>query len=155
MLNKLFKKMQVEAMGRSIANDPLQKYKYRVTIPGLPSGIGFTKVSGLKREVGVAEYEESGYNHTNKLSGREKVDPVTLERGMFATKEMENLYKENLSNPMVRQTITITAYDKNNKAKRTWNLAEAWVSKWEGSDFDAKSNDVATEKITIEFEHFL
>lgn len=151
----IFKKMEVLAMGRSIANDPLQKYKYRVSIPGLDAGIGFSKVSGLKRETAVTEYDESGYEHTLKLSGKEKVGNITCERGMFASNDLEALYKKTLSNSQNRQTITITSYDKNGNSRRTWHLAEAWVSTWEGTDFDAKSSDVATEKITIEFEYFL
>ena len=53
-------------MARSRANDPLLKYKYQVSVPGLPNGMGFNKVSGLKREVGVVEYAESGYSHIHK-----------------------------------------------------------------------------------------
>ena len=34
-------------MARTFANDPLQKFMFRVTIPGLPTGIGFQKVGGL------------------------------------------------------------------------------------------------------------
>lgn len=151
----LIKPMTVNAMGRSVANDPLQKFRYRVSIPGLSAGIGFSKVSGLKREVAVAEYDESGYPHTIKLSGKEKVDDITLERGMFASSELESLYKATLSDPNNRTLITITLYDKNNKPRRVWNLAEAWIPKWEGTDFDAKSSDVATEKITVTFEYFI
>ena len=79
-------------MARSRANDPLLKYKYQVSVPGLPNGMGFNKVSGLKREVGVVEYAESGYSHIHKLAGREKVEAVTLERGMFASSDFEKLY---------------------------------------------------------------
>ena len=64
-------------MARSRTNDPLLKYKYQVSVPGLPNGMGFNKVSGLKREVGVVEYAESGYSHVHKLAGREKVEAVT------------------------------------------------------------------------------
>ena len=35
-------------MARSVVNDPLQKFKYVVSIPGLPNGMGFNKVSALK-----------------------------------------------------------------------------------------------------------
>ena len=85
-------------MPRVMSNDPLLKYKYVVSIPGLPSGMGFNKVSALKKELGVVEYNEGGYSNTHKLVGKEKVEAVTLERGMFAGKELENLYKKSLSN---------------------------------------------------------
>ena len=142
-------------MARTVANDPLQKFKYRVTIPGLPSGMGFTKVGGLDKEIGVVEYDEGGYDHTHKLPGREKTSEVVLERGMYASKEMENVYKKTLSDQSMRSVVTIELLDKLGKTQRNWVLAEAWVSKWEGTDFDASSEDVAIEKITLQFEHYI
>ena len=53
-------KLKAHAMARTVANDPLQKYMFRVTIPGLPSGLGFSKVSGLVSEMGVTEYPQGG-----------------------------------------------------------------------------------------------
>ena len=140
---------------RTIANDPLQKFMFRVTIPGLPSGLGFQKVGGLTREVGVVEYLEGLYQYTHKLPGREKVGEVTLERGAYATKELETLYKKVLTDPNIRSTIIIEILDRFGEAKSTYKLAEAWVSKWEGSDLDATSDDVAIEKLTVQFEYFL
>lgn len=142
-------------MARSRANDPVLKHRYAVSIPGLPSGVGFSKVSGLSAELGVVEYAEGGYTATHKLVGKQKVEPVTLERGMFKTKEMETLYKKSLSDPNFRTTVVISLQDNNGSVVRTWKLAEAWVSKWEGTDLDASSEDVAIEKITIEFEYYL
>lgn len=142
-------------MARSRANDPVLKHKFAVSIPGLPSGMGFSKVSGLSAEIGVVEYAEGGYSATHKLAGKEKVEAVTLERGMFKTKEMETLYKKSLSDPNYRTTVVISLQDNNGAVVRSWKLAEAWVSKWEGTDFDASSEDVAIEKITIEFEYYL
>lgn len=140
---------------RARANDPLQKFKYVVSIPGLPTGMGFNKVSGLKRQVGTVEYTEGGYDYTHKLVGKEKVEPITLERGMFKGSELEALYKKALADPDFRTTVTITLQDRNGVPQRTWKLAEAWVSTWEGTDFDSSSEDVAIEKITLEFEYFL
>ena len=142
-------------MARTIANDPLQKFMFRVTIPGLPTGLGFQKVGGLTREVGVVEYLEGLYQHTHKLPGREKVGEVTLERGSYATKELEAQYKKVLTDSNLRNTVIIEILDRFGNAKRTYKLAEAWVSKWEGSDLDASSDDVAIEKLTVQFEYFL
>lgn len=142
-------------MARSRVNDPLMKCKYLVSIPGLPTGIGFSKISNLKRAIGVVEYNEGGYSNTHKLVGKEKVEPITLERGMFKDADFEAIYKKTLSDPNFRTTITISLQDTEGNIQRTWKLAEAWVSTWEGTDFDASSEDVAIEKITIEFEYYL
>jgi phage tail-like protein len=140
---------------RTIANDPLQKYKFRVTIPGLPAGLGFQKVNGLSREVAVIEYIEGLYPYTHKLPGRETVQPITLDRGMYASKELEDIYKRILTDPSVRNTMVIEILDRFGESKRQFKLAEAWVSKWVGSDLDAASDDVAIEQITVVFEYFL
>ncbi len=147
--------LKVHAMGRTVSNDPLQKYKYRVSVPGLPSGMGFTKVSGLKREVNTVTYEEGGYSHTRKLSGKETVDPITLERGAFSGKELQDLYKKILSNPDFRTTATIESLDKFGNPQRSWTLAEAWVKSWSIDDLDSTSDGVLLERIVIEFEHYL
>lgn len=140
---------------RTVGNDPLQKFMFRVSIPGLPAGMGFQKVGGLNREVGVVEYLEGLYQYTHKLPGREKVGEVTLERGTYASKELEALYKKTLKSKNFRNTVVIEILNRFGETKKTYKLAEAWVSKWEGTDLDASSDDVAIEKITLQFEYFL
>ena len=140
---------------RTTSVDPLQKFKFRLTVPGLPSGIGFQKVSGLTHEVGVTEYDEGGFNYTHKLPGRQKVGEVTAERGSYADNSFQNLLKQTLTNPSMRNTVIFEQLNRYGETVRTYKLAEAWVSKWEGSDADARSDDVAIEKLTIQFEYFL
>lgn len=140
---------------RSVENDPLQKFMFRVTIPGLPAGLSFQKVSGLSREVAIVEYLEGMYQYAHKLAGREKVGDITLERGAYASDELLAEYKRVLTDPARRSTIIIEYLDRFGNTKRTYTLAEAWITKWEGSDLDATSDDVAIEKITIAFEYFL
>lgn len=142
-------------MARTYANDPLQMFRFRVSMPGLPAGMGFQKVSGLTREIGVVEYDEGGYSHTHKLTGKEQGGEVTLEKGMFANTDLEDIYKRSLNRPDYRTTVIIEQLDKFGKVARSWTLAEAWVSKWEGSELDATSEDVAIESITIQFEYYL
>ncbi len=142
-------------MARTYTNDPLQMFKFRVSMPGLPAGMGFQKVSGLSREIGVVEYDEGGYSHTHKLTGKEQGGEVTLEKGMFANADLEEIYKRSLNRPDYRTTVIIEQLDKFGKVARSWTLAEAWVSKWEGSELDATSEDVAIESITIQFEYYL
>ena len=146
LLNKLMF-MEVLAMSRTTAEDPAQKCNFRVTIAGIPSTIGFQKVSGLNREYGTTTYIESGYDYEHKLAGRQKVGDVTLERGMFADTTMEDLFKKVLNDKNSRFTMKIELLDKTRKTLREWTLLECFVSKWENTDMDATSEDVAIEKI--------
>lgn len=155
-MNKILGLVSLKAFAaRTTSVDPLQKFKFRLTVPGLPSGIGFQKVSGLTQEVGVTEYDEGGFDYTHKLPGRQKVGEVTAERGSYADNSFQNVLKQTLTNPNMRNTVILEQLNRYGEAVRTYKLAEAWVSKWEGSDFDASSDDVAIEKLTIQFEYFL
>lgn len=156
MINKILGLIALNASAaRTTSVDPLQKFKFRLTVPGLPSGIGFQKVSGLTHEVAVTEYDEGGFDYTHKLPGRQKVSEVVAERGTYADSGFHDLLKQTLTNPSLRNTVIFEQLNRYGETIHTYKLAEAWVSKWEGSDADAGSDDVAIEKLTIQFEYFL
>ena len=125
---------------RTIEQDPLQSFMFRVQISGLPTGVGFQKVGGLSREVAVVEYLENMYEHTHKLPGRESVGEITFERGMYADDYLQTMYE---------------VCDRFGNVRREFQLAECWFSKYECGDLDATSDDVIIETLTMQFEYFL
>lgn len=158
-MNKLYnmlKGLALNAMAsRTIEADPLQSFMFRVSIPGLPTGVGFQKVGGLSREVEVVEYLENMYDHTHKLPGRETVSDVTFERGMYADDYLQGIYEKVFNNNTVRNTVVIQVCDRFGKIRREFKCAEAWFSKYECADLDATSSDVIIETLTMTFEYFL
>lgn len=158
-MNKLFsmvKSIAISAMAaRTIESDPLQSFMFKVSIPGLPTGVGFQKVGGLSREVEVVEYFENMYDHAHKLPGRESVSEVTFERGMYADNYLQGLYEKVFNNNTVRNTVVIQVCDRFGAIKREFKCAEAWFSKYECADLDATSSDVIIETLTMVFEYFL
>lgn len=155
-LYNMFKGLALNAMAsRTIEADPLQSFMFRVSIPGLPTGVGFQKVGGLSREVEVVEYLENMYDHTHKLPGRETVSDVTFERGMYADDYLQGIYEKVFNNNMVRNTVVIQVCDRFGKIRREFKCAEAWFSKYECADLDATSSDVIIETLTMTFEYFL
>lgn len=155
-LYNMFKGLALNAMAsRTIEADPLQSFMFRVSIPGLPTGVGFQKVGGLSREVEVVEYLENMYDHTHKLPGRETVSDVTFERGMYADDYLQGIYEEVFNNNTVRNTVVIQVCDRFGKIRREFKCAEAWFSKYECADLDATSSDVIIETLTMTFEYFL
>ena len=158
-MNKLytmFKGLALNAMAsRTMEADPLQSFMFRVSIPGLPTGVGFQKIGGLSREVEVVEYLENMYQHTHKLPGRESVGEVTFERGMYADDYLQTLYEKVFTDKNVRNTVVIQITDRFGKIRREFKCAEAWFSKYECSDLDATSSDVIIETMTMVFEYFL
>lgn len=152
----MFKGLALNAMAsRTIEADPLQSFMFRVSIPGLPTGVGFQKVGGLSREVEVVEYLENMYDHTHKLPGRETVSDVTFERGMYADDYLQGIYEKVFNNNTVRNTVVIQICDRFGKIRREFKCAEAWFSKYECADLDATSSDVIIETLTMAFEYFL
>ena len=158
-MNKLytmFKGLALNAMAsRTMEADPLQSFMFKVSIPGLPTGVGFQKIGGLSREVEVVEYLENMYQHTHKLPGRESVSEVTFERGMYADDYLQTLYEKVFTDKNVRNTVVIQITDRFGKIRREFKCAEAWFSKYECADLDATSSDVIIETLTMTFEYFL
>lgn len=158
-MNKLytmFKGLALNAMAsRTMEADPLQSFMFRVSIPGLPTGVGFQKIGGLSREVEVVEYLENMYQYTHKLPGRESVSEVTFERGMYADDYLQTLYEKVFNDKNVRNTVVIQITDRFGKIRREFKCAEAWFSKYECADLDATSSDVIIETMTMVFEYFL
>ena len=145
----------VHAMPRTINDDPLQKFMYRVRIPGYPAALGFTKVGSLVREMAVVEYAEGMFEYFHKLSGRQKVTDIDFERGAYRDQHAYNLYAATLNDPKHRTTVTIEVMDRYQRVAREYVLANAWCSKLEVSDLDASSDEVLVDKMTITFEYFL
>ena len=158
-MNKLytmFKGLALNAMAsRTMEADPLQSFMFKVSIPGLPTGVGFQKIGGLSREVEVVEYLENMYQHTHKLPGRESVSEVTFERGMYADDYLQTLYEKVFTDKNVSNTVVIQITDRFGKIRREFKCAEAWFSKYECADLDATSSDVIIETMTMVFEYFL
>lgn len=140
---------------RTIMEDPLQSFMFRVQIAGLPTGCGFSKVSGLSREVAVVEYLENMYEHAHKLPGRESVSEITFEKGAYADDLLQTQYETVFHNNTCRSTVTIEILDRFGSIRRTFQLAECWFSKYELGDLDASSDEVIIETLTMQFEYFL
>ena len=156
MIKKILNKFALKAYAsRTISEDPLQGFNFRVSIAGLPSGVGFQSVSGLSREVGVVEYFESMYDHAHKLPGRESVGEITLTRGMYADAYLQTQYETIFNNNDCRSTVTIDILDRFGNIRRSFQLAECWFSKYECADLDSSSDDVVIETLTLQFEAFL
>lgn len=142
-------------MPRVYTEDPLQGFNFRISIPGLPKAVGFKKISGLSKEIGVVEYDEGGYNSTHKLKGKLKTGELVCEKGMFANTQIEDIFKQSVTNKSARLTITVELLNKDGKVARKWTVLEAWCNKWEAGELDASSEDPVVETLTFQYEDIL
>lgn len=140
---------------RSWSADPLQAFKFRVSISGIPSQVGFQKISGLSEEAEVVTYLENMFDEEHKLPGRVKVGEITFTRGAYADAYLENAFREAFTEKSTRRDVTINIMDRYGNIRRTFSLAECWFSKFEEGDLDSTSSDVLIETLTMQFEKFV
>ena len=136
--------------------DPYRNFRFRLEIGGINQA-GFNEVTFGDTSVEEVEYREgTDIPHPRKLSGQTKYGDVTLKWGLTDNKELYNWFikvveKGALGN---RQNVSITLVDEEGSDKSRWDLANCWPKKFDPTDFDAKSNDVAIETLEISTESY-
>ena len=116
--------------------------------------LSFQSVSGLGSGSEVIEVADpNDRTNTRKLIGATKWPNIVLKRGFsgdetFPLHQLERAFAAGTVQPA---DATLTAYDRRGRLVGKWTLKEAWISKWEGPEFDATKNEVSIE--TIEIAH--
>ena len=137
--------------------DPYKNFKFRVMIDGKPvAGVSKVNLPSVKRSVSK---NVAAKNKMDNSPGSIKFEPVTLERGVTHDPEFANWAKtmtakrsgSDVKLKNTRKDITIELYDETGKLAASYKLTNAWISKIESSDLNAKGNEVAID--TIELQH--
>ena len=137
--------MVVYEMMRS---DPYKNFKFRVIFDGRVVA-GVNKVTALERTSEVIDYRQAGdTGNIGKTPGRNKFEPITLERGVTLDKQFEAW----ASDAQHRKTkhVTIELYDEAGQKACAYRVRNCWVSKFQSvADRDA---NVIIESLTLENE---
>jgi phage tail-like protein len=117
----------------------------------------FRKVSGIESETETIEYKEvtkDGRMIIRKQPGAMKWSDITLERRIDETTSLWEWRKQVIDGDIdaARRNGSIVAKNSKMEEVARWNFEAGWPSKWTGADFDAGSNEVATEKVVITHE---
>ena len=126
---------------------PLVAYNFRVTVG--ETTMCFAEVSGL-----VREYQSLTYRHGFSFSEGEQIatfrfdqySEVTLSRGVFPDARGE-LYQWLESRD--KKLVTVQLYDADEKVVVTWKIQKAIPVSLEAPSFQADSNEVAIETLTL------
>ncbi len=139
-------------MGNPTRKDPYANFNFLVEIDGVTAA-GFQEVSGLEAEVEVIEYREgSDKGPVRKLPGAYKVSDVTLKRGVIQDASLWNWFKQVRSGTSFRSSVVITLLDNERQPVLSWQLTNAWPTKWAGPALNAKGNNVAIETLQLAHE---
>ncbi len=132
--------------------DPYMNYNFLVEIDGITRA-AFKECSGLDSTTDAVDYREGGQNGiVRKLPGKTTHSDISLKWGMTDSTELYEWRKTVVNGKTERKNGSIVLLDAQGNEKMRWNFVNAWPSKWEGPSFDATSNDVALETLTLVHE---
>lgn len=130
---------------------PHGKFRYTVEVEGLELG-GFSEVSGFDASIDVIEYREGDKVQTPmKIPGLKKYGNITLKQGVADKDALYKWMETGFEKDVNRQTVTITLLDINGEPAASWQVINAWPTKYTAPDFNATSSEIAVE--TLELAH--
>ena len=132
--------------------DPFRNFRFRVEIDGITQA-GFSEVTGFDATIESVEYREgTDPKHVRKLSGMVKYGNVSMKWGITDSMDIYNWFKACADGYAERKNIAIIAIDEAGNDKARWEIYEAWPTKYDPPDFNAKGNDIAIESLEIVHE---
>ncbi len=136
--------------------DLITTFKFALQVDGINLGF-FRKVAGIESETETIEFKEAtekGRMVIRKVPGAMKWADITLDRRIDASRALWDWRKQVIDGDVdgARKNGSIVAYDSQDNEVARWDFKAGWPSKWKGADFDATTNDIATESVTITHE---
>lgn len=134
--------------------DPYRNFRFRLEIEGVQQA-GFSEATIPDTTTDVIEYRE-GNEHTTvrKLPGLRKYANITLKWGITDSKVVYDWRKlvddDNIKD--YRKNVAIVLMDEEGNDKARWEFSNAWPSKYDAPDLNAKGNDVGIETLEIVHE---
>jgi len=134
--------------------DPYRNFRFLVEIDGIIQA-GFSEATIPDSTQDVIEYREGNEPPTvRKLPGLVKYGNVTLKWGITDSMELYNWRKLVEQGKMkdARRNMAIILMDEEGNIAARWEFSDAWPSKYDAPDLNAKGNDIAIETLEIVHE---
>lgn len=131
---------------------PHGRFRYKVEIDGLDAG-GFSEVSGFDLSIDVMEYREGdGVQTPMKMPGLRRYSNIVLKQGLADSMVLYDWITTAVDGAVERKTITITLLDEEESPAASWQVINAWPTRYTAPDFDANASEVAIESLEIAHE---
>jgi len=116
----------------------------------------FQECSPITTNLVVMEYRNGNdrENSVRKLTGLERVDDVTLRRGIIGSLKLYAWINDVRNGDVgAYRNVTISLQNEDHTAVvMTWKLLRARPAKWSSGPLNAKGTDVAMEELTLAYE---
>jgi len=141
------------------AKKPRPTNHFKLEIGGKQAAGQFREVSGLDSEQEIVEEKETDANGNPiivKVPGGMKWSNIELKRGVDVDKGLWDwrYQVQNEGPDAARTDCTLTLCDYDGSAIATYNITQAWPSKYTGAAMNAGANEIAVEAITLCHEGF-
>lgn len=134
--------------------DPYRNFRFKVEIDGIDTA-SFAEATIADSTTDPIEYREGTDETTvRKLSGLTKYGNITLKKGLTDSLDIYNWRKsvEQKGAVSARKNVSLILVDEEGNDKSRWDVVEAWPTKYDPSDFNAKGNEVIIETLEIVHE---
>ena len=132
-------------------NDPLRNFRFRLEIDSITQG-WFSEVNIGDTTTEAIDYREGTEpTHVRKLPGLTKYGNITLKWGVTDSMELYEWHKAIVAGGIgdQRKTVKIVVIDEAGEDKASFLVSEAWPSKYDPSDLNAKGNEVFIELLEL------
>ena len=119
----------------------------------------FKEVSGIESEMELESYKEGGENrYVYELPKGVKNPRLVLKRGIAKMTSplviwCRTVFEGGLAIPVVPMPIVVYLMNENKIPIRAWSFANAYPVKWVVEDFNSTKNEVAIEKIELNYNY--
>jgi phage tail-like protein len=129
---------------------PYRGFNFTVEIEGIASA-QFAEVTVPEAEIAVIEYREGGdpSSGTRKLPGRVRYGNVVLKRGVSDDLALFEWFRATAVGDFQPRSVSIVLLDASRQPVIRWNVSEAWPTKYDVSDLNAKNNEVVIELLEL------
>ncbi len=136
-----------------MAGYPQAKFRYKVEIDGLEAG-GFSEATGFDASIDVIEYREGDMTAETpmKIAGLKKYGNITLKQGLTDSRVMYDWLAAGVNGEVQRKTLTLTLLNDTQAPAASWQIINAWPTKYTAPDFNATASEIAIESIEIAHE---
>jgi phage tail-like protein len=132
-------------------NDPVRNFRFRLEIDGIQAA-AFSEAMIAETMTEPIDYREgTDPMHVRKLSGLTKFGNITLKRGITDSLDIYNWHKQIVAGQIQtnRKQVAIVVVDEAGADKARFVVSEAWPTKYDPSDLNAKGNEVFIELLEL------
>lgn len=146
--------LTTESSAAAGLRNPIRGFRFTVAFQGLGTS-SFRSVQGFSSDVAVTEYREGGFGRltVRKVPGLLTYNEITLEKGLYQNPLLYNYFNSFLEGETFAPVnATITVFDNAGEATASWQVINAWPSRYESSGLDATNSEVLIETLVLQHE---